>query len=195
MSRGKVTMNQKPDLTGLVLAGGRSTRFGADKAGYAVGGQAMIERVRDAVAAVAAEVWISVAAEGAPPGLPRRARYVRDHYRDAGPLAGLHAGLHALETPWLLAVACDLPFLTPDALRTLLAARTPEADAVVARTPDGRRHPLCACYHARTLPVAAAQLEAGHLALHAFLDRLENVRYADLPDAPLRNVNTPSDLP
>ncbi len=183
------------DVTALVLAGGKSTRFGADKARYAVGGQPMIARVLEAAAAVAAEVRISVGQEGAPlPEPARRVRRVIDHYRDAGPLAGLHAGLHAATTPWLLVVACDLPFLTADVLRILLASRAPEADAVVARAPDGRLHPLCACYHARTLPVAEAQLQAGRLAMHAFLDRLQKLRLVDLPEQPLRNINTPSDL-
>ena len=74
------------------------------------------------------------------------------------------------------------------------AAREPDVEAVVARTPDGRRHPLCACYHQDTLPTVEAHLAAGTMAMHALLDRLKNVRYVDLPEAPLTNVNTLSDL-
>lgn len=179
-------------LTGLVLAGGQSRRFGADKARHEVAGRAMIERVVEAVAAVAEDVLISVGAEGSF-DVPA-ARQVVDRHKDAGPLAGLHAGLVAAETPWVLAVACDLPFITPAVLRALAAARRPDAAAVVARTPDGRRHPLCACYHRRVVPVVEAHLAAGRLALHALLDRLDNVAYVDLPAGPLRNVNRLSDL-
>jgi molybdopterin-guanine dinucleotide biosynthesis protein A len=180
------------DLTGLVLAGGRSRRFGADKARHEVAGRAMIERVAEAVAAVVDDVLISVRVEESF-DLPT-ARHVVDRYKDAGPLAGLHAGLVAAETPWVLAVACDLPFITPAALRALAAACGPDTAAVVARTPDGRRHPLCACYHQRIVPVIEAHLAAGRLALHALLDRLDHVAYVDLPAGPLKNVNTLSDL-
>ena len=93
-----------------------------------------------------------------------------------------------------LAVACDMPFVSEGVFAALLEARAPDVEAVVARTPDGRRHPLCACYHQNTRPIVEAHLAAGTLAMHALLDRLKNVRYVDLPEAPLTNVNTLSDL-
>ena len=186
-------MSNPPDLTALILAGGKSTRFGADKARHAVEGQAMIARVAEAVGAVAAEVLISVGEAGAVYDVPM-SRQVVDRYAGAGPLAGLHAGLEAAETPWLLAVACDMPFVTAEVFAALLAARGPDIEAVVARTPDGRRHPLCACYHRNTLPTVEAHLAAGTLAMRALLDGLKNVRYVDLPAGPLRNVNRVSDL-
>ncbi len=180
-------------LTALILAGGKSTRFGADKARHAVEGRAMIERVAEAVGTVADVVLISVAEAGAVYDVPMALQVV-DRYEDAGPLAGLHAGLAVAETPWVLAVACDMPFVSEDVFAALLEARGPDVEAVVARTPDGRRHPLCACYHQNTRPIVEAHLAAGTLAMHALLDRIKNVRYVDLPAGPLRNVNRPSDL-
>jgi len=185
-------MKGSPGVTGLILAGGRSTRFGADKARHPVAGRAMIEHVVAAVAAVTDAVLISVA-EVPSDDMPA-VRYVVDRYAEAGPLAGLHAGLEAAGTPWVLAVACDMPFLTPAVLQRLLDARTPNVAAVVARTPDGQGHPLCACYHRDARPLVEARLASGTLAMHALLDYLENVRYVDLPPGPLRNVNRVSDL-
>ena len=182
------------DCTGLILAGGRSRRFGEDKARYEVDGRAMIERVVDTVATVAQPVLVSVGERSNSFAGLRNVGYVADDYKDAGPLAGLHAGLQKAQTPWLLALACDMPFLEVETLRTLLAARTPAADAIVARTPDGRRHPLCACYHARTLPVVIQQLQKGRFALRTLLEQLSDVRFVDLPAGPLRNVNRPVDL-
>ncbi|HMB89606.1 MAG TPA: molybdenum cofactor guanylyltransferase [Rhodothermales bacterium] len=182
------------NCTGLILAGGHSHRFGEDKARYEVGGQAMIARVVDTVAAVAHPVLVSVGEHSNSFAGLRNVGYVVDHYKDAGPLAGLHAGLHKAQTPWLLAIACDMPFLAVEVLRTLLAARTPTADAIVARTPDGRLHPLCACYHTRTLSVVREQMEGGNRALHALLNGLPQVLFVDLPATPLRNVNRPADL-
>ena len=186
-------MNRPLDLTGLILAGGRSRRFGEDKSRHVINGRAMIEHVVEAVAVVAEALLISVGADGAEVDCPP-IRQVVDRYADAGPLAGLHAGLAAAETPWLLAVACDMPFITPEVLRALTAVRGPKVDAVVARSPDGRLHPLCACYHQNIVPVVEAHLEAGTLAMHRLLDGLDHVKYVDLPAGPLRNVNRLSDL-
>ncbi|BBM73781.1 molybdenum cofactor guanylyltransferase [Rhodothermus marinus] len=184
------------DLTALLLAGGRSRRFGTDKARAVVGGVPMLRRIYETACALTPHVLLSVRADGdfyldlVPLEVPR----LLDPVPDAGPLAGLVAGLRAAQTPWLLALACDLPFLTDDTLRQLLAARSPETAAVVPVTPDGHRQPLCALYHVDVLrPVAEAWLAAGRHALQALLDRL-SVTTLPVPDAPLRNVNTPDDL-
>lgn len=182
-----------PDLTGLLLAGGRSRRFGADKACVEVEGRAMIGRVYEALAPLCVEVLVSVADASTAYPLSGPARSVVDRAPDAGPLAGLDAGLAASATPWLLAIACDLPFLTTAALRLLVMARSEEVDAVVAVAPDGRMQPLCACYHRRVQPTVADQLAAGDRAMHALLDRL-TVPTVQLSAEALRNVNTPRDL-
>ena len=182
-----------PDVTALILAGGRSRRFGSDKARHEVEGRSMIARVYEAAAPLSRRVLVGVGGAAPRYDVPGPVQYVTDRHAEAGPLAGLQAGLLAAETPWLLALACDLPFLTTAALRTLLAARSPDADAVVAETPDGRRHPLCACYRRRILPAVEAQLAAGAFALHALLEKAA-VLYVPLPEQPLRNVNARADL-
>ncbi|MFQ5572361.1 MAG: molybdenum cofactor guanylyltransferase, partial [Rhodothermales bacterium] len=112
-----------PDLvTGLILAGGQSRRFGSEKARYPVAGRPMMVHVIEAVSSVTAALLLSVREDTAGwlhhafPGV----RTVTDRYDDAGPLAGLHAGLMEATTPWVLAVACDMPFVTADVLRRLL---------------------------------------------------------------------------
>lgn len=154
----------------------------------------MIARVYTAVAPLCAEVLVGVDTPGRTYLLPGPTRFVADRVPGAGPLAGLHAGLAESTTPWLIAIACDLPALTADALRTLVAARSDDADAILAVTPDGRRHPLCACYHRSIASLIAEQLARGHYAMHALLDRL-SVREVVVSAEALRNVNTPSDLP
>lgn len=151
----------------------------------------MIARVYAALAPLCAEVVVSVSAEGTAYPIP--ARFVADRTPDAGPLGGLDAGLDATAMPWMLAVACDLPFLTTAALRLLVDARSDDVDAVVAVAPDGRMQPLCACYHRRVHSVVDVRLAAGDLAMHALLDRL-TLQTVALPAEALRNVNTPRDL-
>ena len=179
--------------TALLLAGGKSRRFGQDKARAVVNGRTMIEHVYEVVAQVAGPVLVSVADEKTRYPLPETVRYFVDRHANIGALAGLHAGLVAAQTPWLLAVACDMPFLTVEALRKLLEARTEDAEAVVAVSPGGQRHPLCACYRRSVLAQVEAQIENKSYALHALLDQLRTVEVA-LPAEVVRNINRPSDL-
>ena len=180
------------DATGLVLAGGASRRFGADKARFRVEGASMINRVVGAVTEVVEPVRISVGRDTEPFEL--EVEHIRDLTPNAGPLGGLQTGLRGADSLWLLVVACDLPFVTVAVLKSLLDARTFEADATVARTPDGRLHPHCACYHRRVLRIVDEQIERGELAFHRLLGRLSKVRIVDAPQAPLQNVNYREDV-
>jgi molybdopterin-guanine dinucleotide biosynthesis protein A len=170
-------------VTGLILAGGRSRRFGSDKALAERDGVPLVVGVHAALAPHTAEVLIATGP--APRRYPVPARVV----------AGLAAGLEAARTPWVLAAACDLAGLTADALRPLLAAADDGApDAVVALDGEGRRQPVCTLYRrAPVLPLTTAHLAARRLALHALLDRLA-VQEVPLDPAALRNVNAPGDL-
>ena len=152
----------------------------------------MIERVYDVLAPLVETVLVSVRHPGTDYHLP--ARQVVDEYPGAGPLAGLHAGLAGCRTPWLLALACDLPFLGPETLQALLAARREMQGPVVARTPDGRRHPLCALYPRSLGTLAEAHLEADRRAMHELLRASRSVNEVAVPQEALQNVNTPSDL-
>ena len=181
-----------PDVTGLIVAGGQSRRFGTDKARHPVAGRPMIERVHDVLAPLVETVLVSVRTLDTDYDLP--AQRVADEYSGAGPLAGLHAGLGRCRTPWLLALACDVPFLTPETLQTLLATRDDPKRPVVARTPDGRRHPLCALYPRTLCPLAEELLEADQFAMHDLLRAAGTVREVAVPHEPLRNVNVRGDL-
>ena len=109
------------NVTGLILAGGESRRMhGRDKGLMDVCGQPMIRFVADTLAAQASEVWVS-----ANRNADEYARYGRvladpehcaadDATRLRGPLAGIAAGLAAMETRWLLVVPCDAPCVPAD---------------------------------------------------------------------------------
>lgn len=178
-------------MTGLILAGGRSTRFGSNKALYSLEGATMLEHVFGAVAAVADPVLVSIQDEPFP--LPMSARTVRDEWPGAGPLAGLQAGLRQSPSEWLLVVACDMPFVTGAALQALMAAASGQAQAVVA-TDGTDDQPLCACYHRSILPIVEEQLAAGRRSMFGLLDRLAHIVRVPLDPGLLRNINRPEDL-
>jgi len=124
---------------------------------------------------------------------------VLDHRADGGPLAGLEAALERARTPWILALACDMPFATTALLASLLErARRDDLDACWSSSPKGSE-PLCAAYSKHCLEPVRAALEAGErrmVAFHTYPVSGRALRLAglDLAEARLaRNLNTPAD--
>lgn len=180
------------DTTGLILAGGRSRRFGRDKALAVLDGVSFVEHVARALRPHVAELL--VATGSTPRCYPVDARVVLDPVPDGGPLAGLAAGLEAATTPWLLAAAVDLPYLTHETLAPLTAAASAPVDVVIGREGNARLQPVCALWRVATVaPIVREHLACRRRALHALLDRLV-VHDVALPPELLRNVNDPEDV-
>jgi molybdopterin-guanine dinucleotide biosynthesis protein A len=185
------------DCSAVIMAGGDSRRMGDDKATLRLGEQTLLQRVADIVAPLFAQVLVSVRRRRPEIDLPQ----VCDVHADAGPLAGLHAALDQAATPWIFAVATDMPFVEP-ALIELLAARRAGYDAVVPVV-HGHPQPLAAFYAASALAPIRALLEApgGRRSLRAALEQL-NVCYVGqseliAADPQLRSffdLDTPQDL-
>jgi molybdopterin-guanine dinucleotide biosynthesis protein A len=188
-------MRPSGDLTGIVLAGGRSRRMGVDKALLDVGGRPIIGRVLDALVVSCAHVLVVAKDPSAYAGLG--ARVVLDPVPDHAPLVGLCAGLLAAPTAWVFAAACDLPFLAPAAVRAL-AARAAGWDAVVPRV-GGRWHPLHAVYARGVAETLGRQAAAGERSVWRALASLrvrevgaDELAGADPTLRTLCNVNTPA---
>lgn len=184
---------------GLILAGGRSQRFGAEKALARLDGLTLLERAwrrlspdcqgvavsaapGSQTAALALELGLPVLTD--PPGAP------------AGPLAGLLAGLEwgaATGGRFLVTLPCDAP-LTPDDMVPRLLAAIGSGDAATARSARGLE-PLCAVWRTTFAPRLAAILGEGrHPAVRDLLMAAGAVQVeVDAPDAFL-NINTPQDL-
>lgn len=163
-------------ITGIVLAGGRSTRMGQDKASLPFGDETLLARAVRIVQAVADAVIIVGQAQqfggGNPFGLP--VRIVHDPEAHLGPLAGIAAGLGASGTELNLIVACDMPLVNPAVLRRLLDLRE-EADICLAVI-DGHASPLCAVYRRAVANTAQAMLDAGERRVMTLLDRVQTKR-------------------
>jgi len=132
------------DVTGIVLAGGRSSRFGSDKLAAMLDGRSLLHQALEAIAAVACTL-IVVSAPGVEPPLPEalagRVRIVHDPEPFGGPLVGLVAALAGVQTPTVLVAGGDMPHMVPAVLLRLVAACGPARPAVHLEVP-GRIQPL-----------------------------------------------------
>lgn len=147
------------DITAVILAGGRATRLGgADKGLLPLDGEPLVAHVLRRIAPQVGAVLINCnrnAEAYARFGCPLFPDRLADF---PGPLAGLHAACHAAQTPLILTVPCDSPFLPSDLAEKLLAA-LPGNDAAVAA--GERREPVFALYRASLLPRLETFLAGG----------------------------------
>lgn len=186
----------------IVLAGGRSSRFGRDKLAEIVDGQSLLDRAIVAVAAVASDVVVVSAPAGDRP-IPAGARLVHDSNAFEGPLAGLAIGLAALEpdVDRAIVVGGDMPSLIPAVLARLVAALGAAIDAAVLDV-DGRFVPLpMAVQRHVASPIARSLVDSGErrlralpLALRVTIIAEGTWRLDDPGGLTLRDVDVPGDL-
>ncbi len=171
-----------PDLTGVLLVGGASRRFGSPKALARLDGETLAERAwRVLGEACGLRLAVGKAADGLALPFP----LVDDGSDVRAPLAGLVAGLRAAATEVVVFLPVDCPLVDAAALQTLAAACR---DAAVP--PTG---PLPGAYRRRLLPLLERALAAGELRLRDLLAQVDTA-VVELDPALLANVNEPADL-
>lgn len=191
-------MKAKPELTGIVLAGGKSTRMGRDKASLPWGSTDLLNTVLSLMTPVCGRL---IVVSNAPRHiLAAETAVVGDNFAGCGPLAGIEAGLTASTTDYNFVAACDMPYLS-GAAAAYLAAAAAGFDAAVPYI-GGHYHPLHAVYRRSCLAVVRAALAVGQYRVSDFYGaiRLRRVAAAELAAfepslAMLRNLNSPADLP
>jgi len=186
------------NFSAVILAGGRSSRMGRDKAWLSFRGQSLLARqIELARELEPAEVFISgrTDTDYSSFGCP----VLSDRYPDAGPLAGIAVALAAASATLVLVLAVDMPSLTTGVLRNLLQACTAEV-GVVPRVKQ-RLEPLAAVYPKVAEPVAVDLLQRGLRSVRTFAERcqqLGHLTFHDLDAAEqcnFANWNSPADLP
>jgi len=185
-------------VTGVIQAGGKSTRMGGRaKALMELGGRRIIDRVVDVMRAVTDDLLIvtNTSEVYASLGLPM----IADVFPDHGSLGGIFSGLRAASRDSIFTVACDMPFLMPDVAR-LVTDRAALADVIVPVV-GGRYETLHACYAKSCLGAMEAKLRAGHLKIAGFFDDVRVLTIAEdevarfrSPDLVFMNVNTPEEM-
>jgi len=190
--------------TGVVLAGGSSSRFGRDKLAEPYRGMPLLHHAVLRLAEACGEVVVVLGPDGPEPAMPpgTPVRFARDPELAQGPLAGLYAGLFAAGTDHALVAGGDMPELrTPVLLEMLKVAAEAPVDAVTLR--DGDRFRPLPCVVRRDAAVAAAHalLHSGTRRLRDLLDALPNAVIDEdtwVPLDPERvtlfDVDVPADL-
>ncbi len=190
-------------VTGIVLAGGRSSRMGREKAALLLDGRTLLQRAADALLAAGVRELVLVGAPGRPlPPIevPVPVLVTHDPVEGEGPLQGILAGLERAPSPIALAVGCDMPYLEPGLL-TLLASHAAAGPRLVVPMHHGRPEGLCSAWRTDAIEVVRAHLAAGDRAVMSVAHDLDALRlppeaYASLDPTgrSFANLNTPDDL-
>jgi molybdopterin-guanine dinucleotide biosynthesis protein A len=214
------TAEPTPRASGIVLAGGRSSRFGRDKLAEPVDGAPLLHLAVRAMAAACTEVLVISPPAGLdnalPRGLPTPVREVSDPTAFAGPLVGLLTGLRAATGDLVVVAAGDMPSLDPAVLRLMLRRMSERSSSAtgndrsagywaahgVALESDGEPQPLPLVMERGAAISSASDLVAGgERSLRALLSALDIAvipeaqwRALDPEGATLRDVDRPSDL-
>lgn len=183
------------ELVGLVLAGGRSVRMGADKGAlsYAGSGQPQVRLALSRLEQVCGRAFVSINAEQQEDPLYRTLATIIDTQPDRGPAAGLAAAFQSSpESAWLV-LAVDMPLVSTAVLNNLIAQRDPARIATVHRHGDGTIEPLCAIWEPHARAVVARELARGRGSLRTVAES-GGAAIARLPEPErLHNANTPAE--
>jgi len=195
-------LTEKPDLddslAAFVLAGGKSSRMGRDKATLSLHGRTLLQLALSTLREITGNVSIlgspQIYGDQGAPVIP-------DIIPECGPLSGIHAALTHTRAAYNLIMAVDTPFLSADFLR-FLTSRAVAAGTVIT-TPEiaGYTQPLCTVYSRQFLPIAAHALKSGEYKIVPLFPRestltiseAEMAQFAFTPEM-FDNLNTPEDL-
>ena len=189
------------DVTAFILAGGKSSRMGTDKAfvtfqGRTLQGCTLLDRALEVARSTAADVRIV----GDAAKFSGFAPVVEDIFRDCGPLGGIHAALRASATDLNVMLAVDVPFVSPALLEYLIERARGSPAPVTAVHASGGWQPLCAVYRREFADAAEQALRKGQYKIDAlFVGRVQKIEESELKVEGFsielfRNLNTPEEL-
>jgi molybdopterin-guanine dinucleotide biosynthesis protein A len=190
-----------PRVTALVLAGGRSRRFGRDKLAERIDGRTLLDSAIDGVTPSCAEILV-VAAPDAALDIPADVRLVHDPVAFEGPLAGVAAGLRDASEDLVFVVGADMPSLVGAVVASMLAGLDDTGVEAVVLEHEGRPRPLpMALRRDPALAATEVLLADGERRLRALIDGLASTiipeatwRAMDPYGMTVRDIDTPGDL-
>lgn len=185
-------MSNKNNITGIILAGGKSTRMGSDKGFVTHNNKPFIQHIIDALQPLVDEIII----------VSNNADYdmfelnrVNDIIVNAGPLAGLHTGLHHSKTEMNIVLSCDIPLINQDILEQLISNKNKDIDVVQTES-KGKTMPLIALYNKRCASTCLSLLETGERRLRILIKNLKSktIVLDNTLAKYTANINSQSDL-
>ena len=174
----QIQHNEKiANLTGVLLAGGKSHRMGQDKASIKINGVTMFERALELLQKFCSRIIIA----GDRPDLERPNLPALPDLYPGSALGGLYTGLKASTTEWVLVAPCDMPYPDKRIVERMLEIRD-GYDAVVPRTPAGYE-PVFALYRKSCLPQMESMLRQDQFRIYDFYQSIK-IRYLDRHELP-----------
>jgi molybdenum cofactor guanylyltransferase len=156
-------------VTGVILAGGKSSRFGSNKAFAEVNGRQLIDRVIAVMGSIFEDMIIIANEPDAYSslGLPM----YEDLIKGLGPIGGIYTGLEMMSSRFGFFVACDMPFLNEGLIRYMADVNNDEAIAVVPKI-DWKMEPLHSLYSKNCLPAIKGLIDSGNCMINKFFQAI-----------------------
>ena len=183
----------KPKIFGLILAGGHSRRMGQDKTLFEFNGKPQVEYIYDLLQSYCSKVYLSKRTDQKS---YKDIAFINDshEFSNQGPLGGILSAMKACPDASWLVLACDLPFITDDTIKTLVNNRNPQKQATAfISTQDALPEPLCAIWEGHAYNSILRLFNEGThcprkvlIKSHTHLIKQTNPRWLD-------NVNTPQE--
>lgn len=171
--KGTVKLQAK-DVSGVILAGGKSIRMGQDKATLKWGETDILNHIVKKLFATCKEILV---VSNLPRYLNKPAKLVTDIIPNCGPLSGIHAGLCHAQHQKTIIVGCDMPFIDPLFLEMMLN-KINGFDAVVPIHSRGKEF-LCACYTKNCIPIIERLLQCGDNRVSSLLEEVNCFYYPE----------------
>lgn len=185
------------DTAAFVLAGGKSTRMGSDKAFLVFDGNTLLARALESARSVTRDVRIVGSAEKFAAFAP----VVEDVFRDCGPLGGIHAALRSSQAELNLVLAVDMPFASPELLQYMVTRASHSDRIATVAQAGGGWQPLCAVYRREFADIAENSLRTGHYKVDALFGNstVQSVSESELATVGVasqlfRNLNSINDM-
>ena len=181
-------------ITGIILAGGKSKRMGTDKTLLKLNGVSLLERTIQNLQPVCTSLLIS---SNNPKHKSFGHKIVPDELQDGGPIIGIYSCLKKSETDWNFVLSADAPFLEKEFIQHLIS-QTGKFDAIVPIHKKGNE-PLIALYNKSSLPVIEKRIHSGNFKMYDLVEHL-NTKFINaetwLEKYPklFHNINRPEDL-
>jgi molybdopterin-guanine dinucleotide biosynthesis protein A len=185
------------NVTGFVLAGGKSSRMGVNKALLAWNGRTLLEQTMTVLRQVCERVFVL----GSQQLYGKFGECLEDVYCDCGPLAGIHVALLNAQTPYILVTAVDTPLISVEFLNYMIHRALGSGAMVTAPRVAGRVQPLCAVFSLQFLSLAEAALRSGKYKVEPTFPPDQTLIIPETETAGIEvtaemfeNLNTPEDL-